>query len=246
MTRSPPLLCSLTAGGTGVCSCVGSFKGSACAECPIGSYGPTCAQCPYACVHGTCNGTGTITGNGACVCSSKEWGGTLCNTCEPPYTTSVDDDGAGCFCRSPYAGSNCQDCSYGQWGPTCSNSVRTVCMACVVLPPGPLGSLLDHGGFVDQCLSCQNGGTFVGCQSQASGAHCECTEAYSGSTCTTCSSIAISSSGGCYVCPVDSSGTVCGGHGTCVAPAWPQTTTSCACTYPWFVPLFAPPCCYVS
>lgn len=238
------------AGGTGVCSCFGSFSGPSCAECPKGHYGPTCAACPYSCVHGTCNGTGTITGNGACVCSSNEWGGTLCNTCEPPYTTASDDDGGGCSCNPPYSGTHCEGCEYNKWGPTCSTSVSAAwprCNACGARVRS-WGAAAPHASWhavhLCQCETCEHGGTFVGCQSQATGAHCECPAAYAGTTCSTCSSIAVSSSGNeCYVCPLDNSGTVCGDHGTCVAPSWPSTTASCSCTYPWYVaapPIVAP------
>ena len=201
-----------TRAGTGVCSCTGVYKGTACDACPAGFWGPSCSTCP-ACVMGTCNGTGTTGGTGLCDCTSSKYTGTLCNKCNPPWTTggyADDDSPIQCECSYPYSGTNCNKCVDNRYGPTCSTT----------------------------CANCQHGGTFVGCEEQSPGGHCSCTAAYNGTTCTSCSAIAVharaaSFESTCYPCPLSGDGVVCNGRGTCVAPSVTETAASCECLPQW-------------
>eukprot|EP00760_Papus_ankaliazontas_P019861 PhM_4_TR18074/c1_g1_i4/m.44653 len=223
--------CSDGISGTGLCTCVAPWIGSACATCNNVHYGQQCQNiCPGTTGTQPCNGHGTCDsgtmGSGNCTCNGG-YAGTACTDLCPTNSGLVCGGhgtcSAGtCVCQSSSAG--------GYWSLNAATQTCSVCDlehsndtagGCRAACPGYTGSAVcsGHGACqagVCTCSSSEYCGTACSDVGSVCSANACVPSYYYGSTCN-------------LVCPgLTASNAPCNGHGTCSSGK--TGTGLCTCT----------------
>ena len=105
-------------------------------KCNKGFWGKSCIPCIECGKNGICNGSGTINGNGLCLCN-KGWYGKYCDQCDKNYfginctqcdscingycNDTIYGDGS-CICYNYFNGKNCNECLDKKFGVGCNNT----------------------------------------------------------------------------------------------------------------------------
>jgi hypothetical protein len=233
--------CSSGPTGTGACICNAGFALDAsgqCNICAVGHFGDRCFGCNTDAAGNICSGKGTCvldvsTGNGMCNCTAPH-GGSICQyqcpvflglTCGTSTASSCIAD-AVCVCSDNFllSSGTCSKCLPGFYGTKCT----AVCPACVngVCSAGPTGTgrcVCSNGYWGTLCTEGCPGGSSNPCSGHgicnATTGTCSCDANsvggfYTGAACSTC--IPAYQSTNCTTpCPVDASGNLCSGRGTC-------------------------------